>query len=440
MSGPIVQDKRMNLVLVFDRTIFRKKAVRDFLAVITSEIALRPIQFLKEFVVTKYLGPADYGLLKSIELIQMLNKYGTLGFRPAAAREIGDAIGKGDERKENLVRNTAYSSEIILSCILFCVGLGVSLFFEPPTSILVILASAGLLAGKLRGVLNTEASVRKKFVLISKISFVTSLIASIIVILTVPFYKIYAVILMSFLTNILAIAFYLKNLRCGYTFKIDKKEFKRILGISFPLMAGTVSQGFFKYAERLIVMGMLGTVALGFYGFAFMIVNQFTVLFKAAIRVRTQDIYEATGRNQFLRVHKMVVRETALLICGAVVLVPIMWILIGYLIPLLLPKWKDGIFAAQLSLLGLPLQVFHNYAGVVLQSSLVNKQKMIPVSWALSSIVLLLGAFSLSYFRAMTLENFIIINVLAYSVFGLSIIFFYMKNFHKVYIKSNLVK
>jgi len=435
MIRTIIQDKRVVSALAFKKALFKKKTGRNFLAVVGSELALRPIQFLKEFVVTKYLGPADYGILKSIELIQMMNKYGTLGFRPAAAREIGNAIGKDDEEKANLVRNTAYSSEIILSVILFCFGLGCSLFFAPPTSILIMLASAGILAAKLRGLMNTEATVQKRFFLISKISFITSLIASIVIIITVPFFKIYAVILMSFLTSILAIAFYLKTLRFSYSFKIDKKEFKGILGISFPLMAGTLSQGSFKYAERLIVMGMLGTVALGFYGFSFMIVNQFAVLFKAAIRVRTQDIYEAIGRKEFRRVHKMVVKETAFLISGSIVLIPIMWKLLGYLIPLLLPKWGNGIFAAQLSLLVLPLQVFHNYAAVVLQSSLVNKQKLIPIFWVLSSIVLVLSAFTLKYVNLMTLENFIIINLLGYSVFSLSIIFLYKKYFYRAYIK-----
>jgi len=435
MIRTIIQDKGLVSALAFKKALFKKKTGRDFLAVVGSELALRPVQFLKGFVVAKYLGPADYGILKAVELIQMMNKYGTLGFRPAAAREIGNAIGKDDKEKANLVRNTAYSSEIILSVALFCLGLLISLFFESTTSILIILASSGLLAAKLRAILNTEATVQRKFILISKISFITSLIASIVIIITVPFYKIYAVILMSFLTNILAIAFYLKTLKYKYSFKIDKKEFKRILGISIPLMAGTLSLGSLKYAERLIVMGMLGTVALGFYGFAFMIINQFAVLFKTAIRVRTQDIYEAIGRKEFLKVHKMVFKETGLLVFGTVLVIPIIWILLDGLIPLILPKWADAILVAQLSLFVLPFLVIHNYANVVLKSSLVNRQKQIPAFQFLYTIILILCAYTLKYFDQMTLENFIIINILEYGIFSLTILQLYKKHFYKVYIK-----
>src|SRR3990172_6473568 len=143
--------------LSISKSLLQKKVVRDFLAVVGSEIALRPVQFLKEFFVTKYLGPADYGLLKTIEMVEMLNKYGSLGFKPAAAREIGDAIGKNDEQKANLVRNTAYTAEFLLSLLLFTAALIFSLFFESKQiSVLIILASAGLFAAKVRAIFRSE--------------------------------------------------------------------------------------------------------------------------------------------------------------------------------------------------------------------------------------------------------------------------------------------
>ena len=66
------------------------------------------MQLVKGIVVAKYLGPADYGLLKSIELIQMLNKYGSLGFNTALTREAGNAIGnKDNEQGPRLVKRPA---------------------------------------------------------------------------------------------------------------------------------------------------------------------------------------------------------------------------------------------------------------------------------------------------------------------------------------------
>ena len=78
---------------------YNKKVIKDYLAVSGSNIALQPIALLKSFFVAKYLGPSDYGLLKSIDLIRMLNKYGNLGFRQTANREVGDSIGKNNHLK-----------------------------------------------------------------------------------------------------------------------------------------------------------------------------------------------------------------------------------------------------------------------------------------------------------------------------------------------------
>lgn len=424
--------------LIVNQSIFRQKVVKDFAAVVGSELALRPIQLLKEFIVTKFLGPADYGILKSIELVQMLNKYGTLGFKAAAAREIGDAFGKKDQKRTTLVRNTAYSSEIILALVLFVAGITSSLFFESRSiSILIILASAGLLVTKLSGILYTEAGIQKRFFLISKVTFITSLLASIIVIVAVPFFKIYAVVLMNFVTSVMAIIYYLKSLKHNYSFMIDGKEFKRILSISVPLMFVTLSQGAFKYAERILVISLLGKVALGFYVFGFMMVNQFVTLFKAAIKVRTQDIYEAIGREDFQYVHRIVFRETLLLVCGGVILIPIMWFSIQMLVPVFLPQWSEGIYAAQLSLLVLPFQVMPNYSAVVIESSLVNQQKKLPVSYAISAATLISCAYLLRWFDRLSLENFILGNLVASAYFSLSLVFYYKKYFYNNFVREN---
>ncbi len=50
-------------------------------------LAIKPVTIFRGFIVANILGPADYGILKSIDLIQKLNKYGNLGFNYTAKRE-----------------------------------------------------------------------------------------------------------------------------------------------------------------------------------------------------------------------------------------------------------------------------------------------------------------------------------------------------------------
>lgn len=419
-----------------DRSFFKKKVTKDFLAVVLSNVALRPIQFLKSFVVAKYLGPTDYGLLKTVELIQMLNKYGSLGFNTTASREVGNLLGENDKVKVDIVKNTAYSSEIILSILLFIIGLTSSLFVESKNIvILIVLASFGLLFSKLRGILATEAVIQKKFVLTSKITFYTVSIASVVVIITVPFLKIYAVMLTNILIGVFAIIFYWRLMSFNFKFTIHKNTFKKILSISIPLTIGTLALGSFQYAERILLIKYLGMNSLGLYVFAAMITGQFTVIFKASIKVRIQDIFEGIGKGNYNRIHKLVIKETMLIVLGSILLIPIVCIAIDVFIPLFLPKWNGAILISKIFIFSLPFEVMLSYFSVVLISSLVDKQRALPLYRFISTGVLILSVVYLHYFGVLTLKHFVIIRIVSTFFYVIPVVYLYRKYFFLKHIK-----
>lgn len=413
-----------------------KKVVKDFLAVVGSNLAIKPILFLKGFIVAKYLGPGDYGILKTVELIQLLNKYGSLGFNMTAAREVGNAIGAKNKKIDN-IRNTAFSSEIILSIFLFIIGISSSLFFSSSKiSILIILASFGLLASKLRGILATEAVIQKKFVLTSKITFLTTLIASIVVIITVPFYKIYAVLFTNILVGAFAIIFYYKPLNFKLRFRIDPNEFKRILKISIPLTLGTLSLASFVYTERILIIKYLNKEALGYISFAAMIAGQVTIIFKSAIKVRIQDIYEKIGKKEFKSVHNLVKKETFFLTLFSLICIPILWYSLEFLIPVILPKWLNGVYFVQLYLFTIPFEVILNYPSTVLISKGVNKQNILPLYRFLSTVFFIIVTFILVYLNHLTIANIILIRIGCLAYYNIVILVLYKKYFYNSFVKQ----
>ena len=126
--------------------LFKKKVVKDYLSVTGANVLLQPLNIIKGFVVAGVLGPENYGILKSIEIIPMLSKFGSLGFKAVANREISHALGAGDKETAQKYRDTNYTAEFILACILFIIGSITSFFFESMTiKILIILASVNLL-------------------------------------------------------------------------------------------------------------------------------------------------------------------------------------------------------------------------------------------------------------------------------------------------------
>ena len=386
-------------------------------------------------MVAKYLGPADFGLLKSIELVQMLNKYGNLGFRLTANREVGNLIGEKSTANAGLIKNTLYSSELILSLILFVIGISSSLFFDNKSiSIMIILASFGLLASKIRGIMDTEAVIQKNFILHSKVAFITTLIASIVVIITIPWLKIYAVLLTNIVVGIIAIGYYLKYLNLKLSFKIAKKEFKRLFKISLSLTMPTLAFGLFKYTERILVIMFLGPLALGFYSFGEMMSGQINTFLKLSIKVRIQDIYEGLGSREYLKVHKMVVKETSILTLLTIAIIPIAWYLLQLFIPIFLSNWASGIIYAQIFLFVTPFHIIPNYIVYVLLSSLVNKQSAVSIFQFIGSLVLAIPTFIMYKLNILTIERYIIVDIFAIAFHSISCMILYKIYFFNVFI------
>lgn len=418
----------------------KKKPVTDIFSMAGANLALRPFQLIKGFVVAKFLGPYDYGILKSVEMILMLNKFGNLGFNATVLREAGAALGNDDFEKARVVKNIAFTGELLLAFTLFIIGLSISLFFDSKVIVAaIIIASISLFFAKLNQIFVTTATLQKKFKLIGKISFVQGVINSIAVIATVPFLKIYSVLAIPILSAIVSILIFVKVLGIQFSFKIEMLQFKKILKISVPLTMGGLSYGLFKYTERFLILNFLGVIAVGFWSFADMITGQFVTLFLMSIKVRKMTLYEALGKGDYKSVGSIVKKESGFQVLAALVIIPVIWISLDILVPLFLDKWVDSIKYAKLLLITLPIKCISSYASVVISSSVVNKLKVTPILRAGSTLFLLISVYTMNHLKMLTLYNFLVVDILAYSFHHLLLLFFYKKYFCNVYLTRNLI-
>jgi len=146
------------------KKFFKKKSAKDLSVIFSATFANQVIGIVRGFFVAKFLGPRDFGILKAIQLITMLSKYGNFGFNAVAVREVCHYKGIGDLDKVEETKNVAYSSELLLSISLFLVGICSCLLFDSKFLIVaVILAAVQLLVNKIFGILNTEFLVRIVF-------------------------------------------------------------------------------------------------------------------------------------------------------------------------------------------------------------------------------------------------------------------------------------
>jgi len=414
-----------------------KRGVRDYLAVLSSRVGVQIVNIVKGFVVAKFLGPTNYGILKSVELITMLDKYGNLGFKSVAMREIPYYRGAGQAQKEQEVRNNAYSSEIVFAFFLLVAGIVSSLFLKTNIWIAVIfLAAFRLFFAKISNILYTEAIIQQRFILLSKLVFGVGLITALLIIITVPFFEIYSVLTVPIIGSVLGIYLYIRDLKIGFRFQIKKKELFRQLKIGIPLTLGTLSFGSYRYAERILVLSTLGLENLGFYGFGTMVMNQLMNVLLTAIKVRKIGIFEKLGQKKFQSVHTQVIKETLILIVGAVIFVILSWIAIDILVPRFLTAYIDAIIIAKVLLIAVPFRVISPYMHVVMVSPTVNKQIILPPLQFAFTVFFIFSVVVLNHFGMCSLINITIVDVIGYALFHISYVYFYKKYFVDKYLKN----
>jgi len=422
------------------KIFFKKKSTKDISWMVAANILIKPFQVVKSFIVAKYLGPEDYGILKSVELIQMLNKFGDLGFNSTVIREVGVKDGEKSEEEIQEIKNNAYSSELVLTFALFLAGLISNFFFQSPIiRYAIIISSIGLFTLKFQNLFNTEATINKRFKLISKLVIIQALLNSVLIIATVSYIKIYAVLVFPIFSTLIIIFLYYKRINIPFKFNFTKSRFQSILKTSIKYTSGTLAFGVFRYTERIIVISLIGLQAVGFFGFADTILGLFVTIFLTNIKVRKMDLLEDLGKGAFKKVHQIVIRETTVLTLISFIVVGCSMVGLSILVPMFLEKWIDGIFVAQIFLLVLPLKVVDSYVITVIKSPIVDKLLYSPALQLSGVAILIIGTYTLKYLDLLSLLNFIYLDVFAYAFIHLSWLFVYYKDFYKPYVKNQKI-
>jgi len=392
------------------KKIRNKKVVKNVIAMLSAQAIISPIQFVKGIIIAKFLSPADYGLLKTVELVQRLNKFGNLGFKAAATREVSALLSTGKKEHVSQVKTVAYKAEIFLGLILFIIGCGLSFTLkESQVGNLVLIASLNLFLGKVSDLFVCEAAIYKQFKTISKVSIFATVISAAFVVAAVPFFYIYAVLLGATVLHVISIIVFIKATKPVYIAGFDFSKFYYLLKISLPLAAGTLALGLFQYTERILIITYLGKEQLGYYSFGMMLATSALLYLKTIVRVRTRDLFDNLEKNKFHLVKKMVFRENGIICLAGIGAIPFMAGGIYILVNTFLTQWKSYYSLYVISLAIIPIQLAKLYPAVVLTSKKLNKQKLIPVLHVIFTTMLFLGVKGLDLYQNLTIYSFTVL-------------------------------
>lgn len=408
---------------------------KDWSAILSSSIASKVIDLLRGLYVAKYLGPETFGILSAVQLISQLNKYGSLGFNSVVGREAPYYEGQGNHEKVKLVKDNAFSSDLVFSIFLFCVGLISLLFIENHIYRWAIgIASFGLLLGKIAKMYRTEITLEKKFIDNAKYEFLIVVIVTLGVLATVKYFGMLSVLSFTAFGSFLAIIIYHRLVDYRFSFHIDRVELIKQVKIGFPLVLSTMAYGSYRYSERLIVLTYLGSLELGYYALSTRIMDSILNIALTRIRVIKVHLSNLLGGKQYKSFHHKVVAETIITFFALLILYPLFSIVIDTIVTKYLDNYIMALPILKIIVLSSCTRVIGASVTIAIESPLVNQQKLYAPLQFMATLFLIIGASILHYFDRMNLLNFVLLDIGGYVIWHVSLVVVYYIYFVKKHV------
>jgi len=355
-----------------------EKILKDTGYLLGSSTIARIISGVAGIVTARILGPSDYGLLKIINYIPSLAKYGSFGFGAVVKREIPHLRGKQqkNEAVEERIRNVAFSVDILWIILLSILVFSISFAYERvEIRIGLWIASASLFVrgvGKLYGIC---MAVDKRFSTIAFISLGSNIISSAIILSTIYWGGIFSVLGASLAAGTYMLLYYSRQIHLNSSFSIPKDEFIRQFRVALPLAGGTASLGLFGWVERLQVSAMFGNEALGYYMLITFAIQGTNLLVTTFLRASSIEMYERLSEGENTIESKSFILKPSMAIGLLLPFVGGMaWLAGPLVLNILLP---DYLPAKQFIPFMIPIVVFEGVSAMprtALKSAQLNKQ------------------------------------------------------------------
>ena len=393
-----------------------EKILKDTGYLLGSSVVARIISGAAGIVTARVLGPADYGLLRIINYIPSLAKFGSFGFGAVAKREIPHVRGSGQGTAvEKRIKDVSFSADILWSALLSLVIFSVSFFYErPEVKIGLWIVSVSLFVraiGKLYGIC---LSVDKRFSTIALISMIGSIVSSAIILSTIYWGGIYSVLGAGLTAGFFTLLYFQRKTSLNLSFSIPKDEFLRQLKIAMPLAGGTVAFGIFGWVQRLQVSALFGIEALGYYMLIIFIIQIIFLLINTFLKASSIELYERLGEGENTKESRSLIIKPSMALGLLLPLVGAMaWLAGPLVLNVILPDYKPALVMLPFLI---PILVFEGVSAMprtAMKSAKLNMQTSAMVLRLFSTLCFALITYIVGYRYDYSLEGIIMARTIA---------------------------
>ncbi len=333
----------------------KDSAVKDITRYSSSKIYIQLLGVFNAFIKPKLLSPELFGLLNILNLIPRYASYAHLGSRDSLRYKIPYNEAKNEFQKNSELKGSVFYGSLYIN--LFIAFLLIIFSLKGNFSLEVrlgILAMAFLVLAT--WYYEYYISLLKSyqiFKLIASSNYLKATVTCFLGVILIYFFSIYGAYLISIISLIVVIFYFLVKHPLGFHIKFRFKVFEDLVRQGLPIMLFNISSELMRTSDRIIVSYFLGIEQLGYYGIAAMIISSLIQIPGAArdvIEPRLMQDLDNNSEEKILNEYffKPLFNTAYLLpfLIGPV------FFLLPLIIPLVLPRYVPGILPAQINVIG----------------------------------------------------------------------------------------
>lgn len=372
---------------------FKKKVIKSFFQMFTGSSFKTVSSILSGYFFALLLGPAVYGVWQTARVFISYSTFTSLGIPFVMRRDFIFLRAEGRQKEAENLAQVAMTYNFIVNPIL-AVGIILTAWFLNSTTIFkisLIIVGVLYITQLFSGIGNILHKGYNDYKTLAIGDFIHG--ASLLLIIPFVYWKGYYALLFGYLTLsiVQSIYFYVKR-PLPYRWNWNFPLLRKLVFTAFPLFLVTITSTVFTSIDRLLIAGLLDFTNVGLYSLSSFIAQPITLLVSSFSIVLFTQLNERYGKSKEPHVISKHVYFPQKFFSN--LLPPLMGIgivLLPVLTQIFLPKYQDGVLAAQINIfaiLFIKLASFSSNALFVL-----DKQKFIALSFFIAGCLKTAGSY-----------------------------------------------
>ena len=319
-----------------------QKIINDTKLLVARDLFSKIIQVPVTIVTARVLGTEDFGLLKMINFIPSLTKFGGLGLGSVVVREISDVKIIKSKLLRSFKRNIAFTYTILWALVLSVIVFYCSLLYDRFEIVWGLrIAAISLFTSQILRLYKVNCKIKKDFKSFAKSDALAIFVGSVFTLSTIYWFGIFSVLIASLLGSFVGCLFLQKKVELNFKPRFQNVELIRQLKIGLPLAMATLFFGLRGWVERLVLLDIWGLNGLGIFMLSLTGIQVINLFIQNTLQAMTVHVYEKLGsRTGVIDTENIVLRPTLTFAVFSSLIGPLILIIGPALIKFFLPQYE----------------------------------------------------------------------------------------------------